>query len=401
MKQTSIFFLFGIFVILTSCEPDIESDLEDSLESFSLSSDGSTSSESIASSEISYNPHENESGLITAGEWNDLDNWEFWNDLLNREEFANKLDYWNFYNRNRISILLYNKDQIVTNAKIELIKDQEAVWEAKTDNHGRAELWIDLFHEDHLGKAYWRLQNKQTLNLNDYSISINGQIINQDLKFYNKGVNEIDLNIYQKSSNRVELSFIVDATGSMGDEIEFLKDDLADVIHNVKNNNSALDIYTSSIFYRDETDDYLTRESNFTNNLNTTLQFIDNQSANGGGDYPEAVHTALNLGIEELNWSEDAKTRIAFLLLDAPPHHNLQVISDLQNAIKAAAKTASGIDKETEILMRIFSISTNGTYVFITNDSGIGNHHIEPSIGEYDVELLNELMVRVIKKYSD
>jgi hypothetical protein len=75
---------------------------------------------------------------------------------------------------------------------------------------------------------------------------------------------------------------MVDATGSMGDELEFLKDDLANVIQRVKENNSSLNIYTSSVFYRDEGDDYVVRNSNFTDNLNTTLDFINNQSAGGG-----------------------------------------------------------------------------------------------------------------------
>jgi len=211
------------------------------------------------------------------------------------------------------------------------------------------------------------------------------------------------------SNERVELSFIVDATGSMSDELEFLKSDLADVIQRVENDNPALKIYTSSVFYRDEGDDYLTRKSEFSDNVNTTVDFIGNQSAGGGGDFPEAVHSAMKVGIEELEWASEAKTRIAFLLLDAPPHHESLVISDLQNSIIAAAQkgikvipiTASGIDKETEFLMRFFSITTNGTYVFITDHSGIGNDHLEPTVGEYEVEFLNDLMVRLIKEYTE
>ena len=64
--------------------------------------------------------------------------------------------------------------------------------------------------------------------------------------------------------------------------------------------------------------------------------------------------------------------------------------------IKIIPVTASGIDKETEFLMRFFSVSTNGTYVFITNDSGIGNDHIEASVGEYEVENLNDLLVNML-----
>jgi hypothetical protein len=95
-----------------------------------------------------------------------------------------------------------------------------------------------------------------------------------------------------------------------------------------------------------------------------------------------------------------------FLLLDAPPHHEQAVITSLQSSITAAAAagirvipiTASGIDKETEYLMRSFAITTGGTYVFITDDSGVGNDHLEASVGDYQVEKLNDLMVRLINK---
>lgn len=49
--------------------------------------------------------------------------------------------------------------------------------------------------------------------------------------------------------------------------------------------------------------------------------------------------------------------------------------------------------------MRSFAILTNGTYVFITDDSGIGNDHLEPTIGEFKVEKLNDLMVRLVDEY--
>lgn len=69
-----------------------------------------------------------------------------------------------------------------------------------------------------------------------------------------------------------------------------------------------------------------------------------------------------------------------------------------KKGIKIIPITASGIDKETEFLMRFFAISTNGTYVFITNHSGIGNEHLEPTVGDYEVEFLNDLMVRLINE---
>jgi hypothetical protein len=121
------------------------------------------------------------------------------------------------------------------------------------------------------------------------------------------------------------------------------------------------------------------------------------------------VHTALKKAINDLQWSTTATSRIIFLVLDAPPHYDTQVVSEIQSQVMLAALkgikiipvVASGIDKETEFLMRFISIATNGTYVFITNDSGIGNEHLEPTVGEYEVERLNDLITRLINKYLE
>ena len=336
-------------------------------------------------------------GLITAGEWNDLDTWDFWKTLNEKEEFSGKASYWDFYTSNRISVELRNNDNPVIDADLVLSKDGESVWEARTDNFGKAELWIRLFEEG------------SSPDMSAYDLTVNGITTNTSLNLYDQGVNVINVSAIGSRTNHIDLAFIVDATGSMGDELEFLKSDLNDVIQKVESNNTNLEISTGSVFYRDEGDDYVVRTSGFSSNLNNTVGFISIQRAEGGGDYPEAVHSGLDEAVNNLQWSEEAKARIAFLILDAPPHHTADVIANMQNSIKTAAAkgikvipvTASGIDKDTEFLMRFFSISTNGTYVFITDDSGIGGEHLEPSIGEFEVEFLNDLMVRLINKYTE
>ena len=42
---------------------------------------------------------------------------------------------------------------------------------------------------------------------------------------------------------------------------------------------------------------------------------------------------------------------------------------------------------------------TGGKYVFLTDDSGVGESHEEPDISGYTVEKLNDLMVREIRSY--
>ncbi len=364
---------------------------------FSCSEDGDYLSAPDSSRESSGNGNQVEAGLITAGEWNDLSNWDFWDNLLNGQDYSQMPSYWGIYTNERISVQVSNESDPVVNTKVELLRNGAVVWKTKTDNMGYAELWIGLY------------QKEESVDVSELALKVNNEILNQELVLIEYGTNTVNINTINDGSNRVEISFIVDATGSMGDEMEFLKADLKNVIASVKSDDSNLEIYTSTVFYRDEGDEYVIRKSDFTNELSSTLDFINKQNAGGGGDFPEAVHTALNTAISELQWSDAAKTRIAFLLLDAPPHYTPEIKESLHNSLSKAAEkgikiipiSASGIDKETEFLMRFFSIATNGTYVFITNDSGIGNEHLEASVGEYEIEYLNDLMIRLIKKYSE
>lgn len=381
MKKTANLTILILLLIFSSCSKK----------------DGDLTSSDSMSESSSDNGDQGQAGLITAGEWNDLLNWFFWKNLLIEQDYLQMSSYWDFHTNNRLSFLVLNSNTPVINAKVEILRNESVLWTAKTDNHGYAELWVGMF------------QREESIDLSNLTIKVNDVIQSQELVLIENGVNEININSNTDNLNRVEISFIVDATGSMGDELEFLKEDLKSVIDRVKNDDANLDISTSTVFYRDEGDDYVTRKSEFTGDLNKTIDFINQQSANGGGDFPEAVHSALNVGINELQWSDNAKTRIAFLLLDAPPHYETDIVNNIHDIIRDASQkgikiipiTASGIDKETEFLMRFMAILTNGTYVFITNDSGIGNDHLVPSVGQYEVEYLNDLMVRLIKEYSE
>lgn len=49
--------------------------------------------------------------------------------------------------------------------------------------------------------------------------------------------------------------------------------------------------------------------------------------------------------------------------------------------------------------MREAAIYTGGTFIFITDDSGIGGSHHDPELPNATVELLNSLMVRLANGY--
>lgn len=335
-------------------------------------------------------------GLVTAGEWNDLDNWAFYQKTLMKEPFKGFPDDWQMYTNHRIAVAITAKNKPAANATVTLFRNDTPIWTAKTDNLGRAELWVGAF------------QKEKELNPTLLRLKVNEQWVST-ATISETQVNRIALDETLPSpTNLVQIAFMVDATGSMGDELEFLKMDLKKVINEVQKTNTQLKISTATVFYRDEGDEYVVKHSPFTEDINQTTEFISQQRADGGGDFPEAVDKAL-VQLNQLQWQPEARTRIAFLVLDAPPHNKSAVISSIQYSVKTAAASgiklipvvASGIDKTTEFLMRFIAMYTNGTYVFITDHSGIGNKHLEPSVGEYQVEKLSDLMVRLIKKYSE
>ena len=335
-------------------------------------------------------------GLVTAGEWNDLDNWDFYQKTLMKEPFKGFPDDWQMYTNHRIAVAITAKNKPAANATVTLFRNNTPIWTAKTDNLGRAELWVGAF------------QKEKELNPTLLRLKVNEQWVST-AAISETQVNRIALDETLPSpTNLVQIAFMVDATGSMGDELEFLKMDLKKVINEVQKTNTQLKISTATVFYRDEGDEYVVKHSPFTEDINQTTEFISQQRADGGGDFPEAVDKAL-VQLNQLQWQPEARTRIAFLVLDAPPHNKPAVISSIQYSVKTAAANgiklipvvASGIDKTTEFLMRFIAMYTNGTYVFITDHSGIGNKHLEPSVGEYQVEKLSDLMVRLIKKYSE
>ena len=151
----------------------------------------------------------------------------------------------------------------------------------------------------------------------------------------------------------------------------------------------------------------MTKCFDFSSDISEVQAHLNLQSANGGGDYEEAVEKALQVAMSK-SWDTHAKAKLMFLLLDAPPHlteKNAMIIRQQikkaqEKGIKVIPIVASGADKTVEFLMRFFSISTNGTYVFLTDDSGVGNEHLKPTKTRYSVEKLNDVIVRLVKKYA-
>jgi hypothetical protein len=291
---------------------------------------------------------------------------------------------------NRYCVQIQNKDyKAIVGEKVFLINTSthDTAWSAISDNTGKAELWANFGATDSSMYSYDIICRRDTLH--------------SPVTFEN-GVNQIILKTSCAHSDMADIAFVVDATGSMGDEISYLQNELTDVIKNVADKNRDVTLYTGAVFYRDSLDDYLTRYIDFQKESAPLMKFINEQTAKGGNDFPEAVDDALTTALDSMHWHSDARAKIIFLILDAPPHDGAN--DKMQQLMRRSAAmgvrivpiVCSGIDESTEYIMRSLALATNGSYVFLTDDSGIGDEHILPTTDDFKVELLNDLLQRVI-----
>ncbi len=408
MKRKHYFLILAstlLALVAASCS--VGSD-DDSSEFFSgdngfYASDGEAAEGTSTGNGPTENTH---AGVVTAGEWNDLYNWAFWSKLMTDTSYADKSNYWQFYTNHRVAMQVTDATGMAqAGVTVSLMRGSSTLWQGVTDNHGQAECWVGLYQKD----------DSPTSAMTSLSVSISGQLMEgHPVECAWDSVAQPVVNHYVIAptatvKQQADIAFIVDATGSMGDEIQFLKSDLQDIIGKAAAVRPEQTLRTAALFYRDEGDEYLTRHSDFTQDLSQTSLFVSKQNADGGGDYPEAVHSALEAMLQNLSWDENARTRLAFLILDAPAHHLDNVISSLHRSVQQCARqgirlipvAASGVDKNTEFMLRFFAMVTGGTYVFLTDDSGVGYSHLVPTVGKYKVELLNELLIRLISYYTE
>ena len=347
-------------------------------------------------------------GLLTGGEWNDNENWDFWNSLYSSNNYgadwAGYLETWRTGMEYRAAVTVRDSSGASVCGSGSLCEGSgAAVSGAKVSGMGTSAV------TDNKGRAYlfWA-KSEMSGGAEEFTVEYGGST-QTFTETVNGGIEpEFTLDGAAKPvSKSLDLMIMCDATGSMGDELEYLVCELEDVVTRIRSENANVPTRISVNFYRDEGDEYVVREYPFTTDLAAAVTAISEQTADGGGDTPEAVHTALKSAVSH-NWDEDS-VKVMFLVLDAPPHGDVQIIDETVKHVGEAAEkgirivpvAASGVDKSCEYLLRSMALKTGGTYTFLTNDSGIGYDHIEPTIGSYDVEKLNDMMVRIVGEYLE
>ena len=199
----------------------------------------------------------------------------------------------------------------------------------------------------------------------------------------------------------LDFMIVLDTTGSMADELEYLRDQLGSIVRNVTLEHAAVDIRFALVVYRDVGDEYVVRSFPFTSSLQSIQDDLDAQVAFDGGDFPEAMDSALFEAISA-SWRGGNTARVALVVADAPPHAAnygvaLERITQARGlGIQLYALAASGVDSSAEYILRAGAALTGARYMFLTDDSGVGNAHAEPHVLCYEVTVLSNLISRVI-----
>jgi hypothetical protein len=349
-------------------------------------------------------------GKLTAGEVNDFAKWNFWLNVLDgsHKQFA---EQWKIAPRHRYTVQVTDKHGYAIASRAVSLLDNagNTIFQAVTDNTGKADLWYQLLGNHLCGKHtdfYIRVDDQKQV-AKDWYEGINAFVLDEECPNSQSSISPSERGT-GGVSNDVDVVFVFDATGSMGDELRYLQEEMKDVIARAKEATGGLNIRTGAVVYRDHGDEYLTRISRLTEDIRTTQTFIDKQEANGGGDYPEAMPEALMAALNSAGWDPEARARIAFLILDAPCHNDSASIALLHDQLLNAASmgvrivpvVCSGLGESGELLLRAMALATNGTSFFLTDDSGIGHTHLKPTTDSLKVEHLNDMLVRTIAEFS-
>lgn len=203
-----------------------------------------------------------------------------------------------------------------------------------------------------------------------------------------------------KLPRNLDLAIVLDTTGSMGDELDYIKAEIRGISKAVHDKFPEVQQRFALVVYRDEGDEYVARHFDFAS-LEVFHKRLAEQKAAGGGDYPEAVHKGFEEA-HQLRWRGDDTARVLFWIADAPPHaQHMNRTMAAANVIRKQGVAmypiaCSGYDDACEVVMRSCALLTGGQFLFLTDDSGVGNSHAEPKIPYYQVERLEKLMVRMI-----
>ncbi len=208
----------------------------------------------------------------------------------------------------------------------------------------------------------------------------------------------------------LDLVFLLDATGSMGDEIDRIKATVDTIATRIQQLPGSSAPRLGLVAFRDHGDDYVTRSWDFTADVARFQANLAGVQAGGGGDTPESVNAGLHDAIHLPGWADDTtgrRLRMIVLVGDAPPHLDYQNDESypalLNEAVTAGIKIypigASGLEDQGEYIFRQFAQVTQGQFIFLTyanGSSGAPGVATDKHVSNYTVTDLDSIVVNLV-----
>lgn len=180
-----------------------------------------------------------------------------------------------------------------------------------------------------------------------------------------------NLEVRAPAAPSIDLVFVLDATSSMGDEIEPVKQQLWAIAQRVGSGTPRPALRVGLVLYRDRGDAEPSRVVPLTTDLDLLHRELMSTQAVGGGDVPEDVNNGLALAVREMQWNPRA-AHLLFLVGDAPPHdypgqNREQVLREAaRQEIEINTIECSGMDAAGHALWASLAQRTNGLAQVLT-----------------------------------
>jgi Mg-chelatase subunit ChlD len=169
----------------------------------------------------------------------------------------------------------------------------------------------------------------------------------------------------------IDVAFILDTTGSMAEEIAAVKSTIQKVASSLST--QRYQVRLGLVEYKDRTDELATKVYPMSTDLQRFAASVNDIRASGGGDIPEDAVQGLEVGVNQLAWSNASVARVAFMIGDAPPHLDYQDGGRYEKAARTAAHrgikihtiAASGMDDLGQVVWRQIAQYTGATNMFV------------------------------------
>jgi Mg-chelatase subunit ChlD len=211
-------------------------------------------------------------------------------------------------------------------------------------------------------------------------------------------------------SLELDVLFLIDATGSMADEIDKIYTSIFDVAARVDALPGQPDVRYGMVTYRDRGDSFVSQTYQFTPDVAEFHNHLSTVRADGGGDYPESLNEGLHQALHNVQWREQDTIQLVFLVADAPPHldyandydYAVEMEYAARQGIKIFPIASSGLDDQGEYVFRQLAQFTQGRFIFLTyegptNGGAPGDastHHV----ANYSVGNLDDLLVKLVQE---